>query len=119
MLANVGQFLIIVAQHLAKMNNHDFRAPIFGMGREVAINRLAVFRLTMSSTFAPPSVAAGCWSRRLCQNSSVIINVTKLTSGSSVAWSSVMRNTFNVFDGPFGPILVGLIVLCTAMVPLG
>jgi hypothetical protein len=31
--------LIIVAQHLAKMKNHDFRAPIFGVGREVAINR--------------------------------------------------------------------------------
>ena len=26
-------------QHLAKMNNHDVRAPIFGVGREVAINR--------------------------------------------------------------------------------
>jgi hypothetical protein len=31
--------LIIVAQHLAKMNNHDFRALVFGVGREVAINR--------------------------------------------------------------------------------
>ena len=34
-----GALLIVVAQHLAKMNNHDFRAPIFGVGREVAINR--------------------------------------------------------------------------------
>jgi len=30
-----------------------------------------------------------------------------------------MRYTFNVFDGPFGLILAGLIVLCTATVPLG
>ena len=38
-LALVGQFLIIVAQHLTEMGNDDFRAPIFGVGREVAINR--------------------------------------------------------------------------------
>ena len=30
---------LIVAQHLTKMNNYDFRAPILGVGREVAINR--------------------------------------------------------------------------------
>jgi hypothetical protein len=34
-----GTLLIIVAQHLAKMNNHDFRAPILGVGRKMAINR--------------------------------------------------------------------------------
>jgi hypothetical protein len=35
----LGQFLIIVAQHLMKVENHDFRAPIFRVGREMATNR--------------------------------------------------------------------------------
>ena len=30
-----------------------------------------------------------------------------------------MRNAFGVFDGPFGPLFAGLIVLCTAMVSMG
>ena len=30
-----------------------------------------------------------------------------------------MRYTFSVFDGPFGLIFAALIVLCTAIVPLG
>jgi hypothetical protein len=39
----------VVAQHLAKMNNHDFRALVFGVGGEVAINRGIPFLPTITT----------------------------------------------------------------------
>jgi hypothetical protein len=52
-LALVGHFLIIV-----KLEDHDIRAPIFGMGREVAIKRCIriLFKTTTNRHDLPRTV---------------------------------------------------------------